>query len=187
MRKKCYLRYLFAFLSLVLFLAGCSKNNNATISVNVTTPIEVGKEVLCDVSIALPEGMTRKVVSNIQHDFILDEQQIGGIVVVDISNDLLDAPLEQSLAITDLLGKQVLSGADPEYTTFMCAGGNAYAYMEVYTGGEQIQYVHYLFRGEANKYDVWFAYNLVNDETINNIIASVSSDDITAELNKSVI
>ena len=176
-------------LQIILLLMGCSKQDKITgISINATTPIEVDAEVLNDVSLTLPERMTREAVSAIQHDFTQDGNQVGGIVIVDISNELLDSPRgDNLLKITSMLGEQLMPYEDPDDIEFMCAGGNDFAYLEIYTGGEQIRYCHYLFRGETNKYDVWFNYGLVSEETITEIIATVSADDITTELNNSVM
>ena len=177
-------------LQIILLLVGCSKQDKITgISVNATTPIEVDAEALNDVSLTLPEGMTRETVSAIQHDFIQNEKQVGGIVIVDISNELLDSPRgDNPLKITGILGEQLMSQENPNEIEFICAGGNKFAYIEIFTGsGEQIHYCHYLFRGETYNYDVWFNYGLVDEETIAEIIATVSADDITTELNNSVM
>ena len=90
------------------------------------------------------------------------------------------------LKIASVLGEQLMPHENPDEIEFICAGGNKCAYMEIYTGGgERIRYCHYLFRGETNNYDVWFDYSLVNDKIITEILATVSAEDITDELNKS--
>lgn len=185
MRKQVSLWYL-CFL-LILLLMGCGKENAAEILVNVTTPLEVDAEALNNVSVTLPEGMSREPVSEIQHDFIQGERQVGGIVIVDISNEMLDMPYASLIQISDLLGQQLMPSEDPNNIMFLGAGGNDYAYMEVYTGGDQIRFFHYLFRGKTNNYDVWFDYELMDEETIAEIISTVSADDITSELNKSIM
>lgn len=186
MRKQFPMWFLLVFLTSMLLLAGCSKENG-TIIIYATTPLEMEADILDSISVTLPDDMTREAVSNIQNDFILDGKQVGGIVIVDIPNEMLDAPYENIMQISDLLGQQLMPNEDPDKIMFMGAGGNDYAYMEIYTGGEEIRFFHYLFRGEENNYDVWFAYDLVDEETIAEIIATVSADDITADLNKSVM
>lgn len=185
--KKSALKLCICVLSaLLFFLTGCSTEETTTISVHATMPIEVGAESLSNISVSLPEGMVRETISDIQHDFIQDEKQVGGIVIVDISEEMLDSPYENLLRISDLLGQQLMPDTAPEEIVFIGAGGNDYAYMEVYTGnGEDIRYYHYLFRGQDNTYDVWFDNTFVDSETRNDILAAVSSQDITVELNKS--
>lgn len=174
-------------LAVVLLLFGCDKDEAVSNYVYATFPIEADAEILSSISVTLPDNMTRETVSNIQHDFIQDGKQIGGIVIVDISSEVLDAPYGNMLHISDLLNQQLMSNENPDKTMFMGAGGNEYAYMEVYTGDDQIRYFHYLFRGEAHNYDVWFACDLIDADTISEIIASISADDITEELNKSIM
>lgn len=173
--------------SAMMILFGCSKEEPVTNIVNAVTPIEADSEILNNISVSLPDNMTRETVSNIQHDFIQDGKQVGGIVIVDISSEVLDAPYGNMLHISDLLNQQLMPNENPDKTMFMGAGGNEYAYMEVYTGDDQIRYFHYLFRGEAHNYDVWFACDLIDADTISEIIASISADDITEELNKSIM
>ena len=174
---------------LALLLLGCSAEKTDEISVNATAPIEVEDNALNDISVTLPEGMSRIPKSEIQHDFIKDGNQVGGIVVVDISDEILNSPHGKNmLIISGLLGEQLMPHDKPDQIELICIGGNKYAYMEIFTGaGEQIRYCHYLFRGERNDYDVWFDYSLVNDETITEILSTISADDITSELNKSVM
>lgn len=174
-------------LAVSLLLAGCGKAKPDAPAVKATKPMEADATVLGSVSVTLPDGMTRQAVSNIQHDFLRDGKQVGGIVLVDISGEMLDAPYDNLLRISDLLGQQLMPQGNADDLAFMGAGGNTYAYLEFFTGGNEIRYFHYLFRGEAYNYDVWFAYDLVNEETMNGILASVSADDITPELNESVM
>ena len=173
--------------SAMMILFGCSKEEPVTNIVNAVSPIEADAEILNNISVSLPDNMTRETVSNIQHDFIQDGKQVGGIVIVDISSEVLDAPYGNMLHISDLLNQQLMPNENPDKTMFMGAGGNEYAYMEVYTGDDQIRYFHYLFRGEAHNYDVWFACDLIDADTISEIITSISADDITEELNKSIM
>lgn len=185
MRNKVSLFFLCYLL--MLLLLGCGNENTAKILVNATTPIEVEDNALNDVSVTLPEEMSRLPKSEIQHDFIKDGNQVGGIVIVDVSDEMLNSPRgENMLKIAGVLGEQLMPHENPDEIEFICAGGNKCAYMEIYTGGgERIRYCHYLFRGETNNYDVWFDYSLVNDKIITEILATVSAEDITDELNKS--
>ena len=186
MKKTCVMLYVVLIALSLTLMTGCGKEETPAISVHATTPIEVDAEALSNVSVTLPEGITRENVSDIQHDFIQDEKQVGGIVIVDISDEMLDSPYDYLLPFAELLGEQLMPDTAPEEIEFIGAGGNNYAYMEIYTGnGEEIRYYHYLFRGQDNIYDVWFDNTLVDLETRNDILAAVSSQDITAELNKS--
>ena len=188
MRKQTFFLSLLFVMVCLIALTGCGKEKDTEAVVHATASVEAAPDLLNNVSVTLPEGMTRETVSAIQHDFTQDGNQVGGIVIVDISNEMLDSPRgDNLLKITSMLGEQLMPQENPDDIEFMCAGGNDFAYMEIYTGGDQIRYCHYLFRGETNNYDVWFNYDLVNEETITEIIATVSADDITTELNNSVM
>lgn len=169
---------------LLLLCIGCGKDESSTPAVIATSTIEVEADLLTNVSVTLPNEISRETVSSIQHDFIKNDKQVGGIVIVDISDEMLDSPLENSFPISNLLGQQLMSGADPKDTEFMGAGGNDYAYMEVYTGGDDLRYIHHLFRGNTACYDVWFDLKYVEMDASYEILATVSSTDITAELNE---
>lgn len=175
-------KHIFCLLLAAILLTGCGKPAAHLIA---SVPLEVDAQVLGSVSVTLPDGMTRETVSGVQHDFIRNGKQTGGIVVVDIPAEMLDAPYDNLLRISDSLAQQVLSGADPKYTEFVGAGGNGYAYMELDHGGDDYRYAHYLFRGNAQCYDVWFDLEEIEMDAANEIIATVSSDDIVAELNES--
>ena len=180
---------LLAVAMMAALLTGCGKEQSEASSgnvVNATSPLEVDPEALNGVSITLPQDMTRETVSDIQHDFIQDGKQVGGIVIVDIPNEMLESPYGYLLQISDLIGQQLMPDVDSDEIEFIGAGGNVYAYMEVYTGkGEDIRYYHYLLRGETYLYDIWFSYDEIDTEAASQILATVSSEDIIAELNKS--
>ena len=175
-------------LIILLFLVctGCGKGEASSPLVIATSPLEVSADLLTNMSITLPKEISRKPVSDIQHDFIKNEQQVGGIVIVDIPAEMLDSPRENTIQITELLGQQLMPDTDLDEIKYQYAGGNSYAYMEIATGKTRSRYIHYLFRGNTACYDVWFDLDAVKQKTINEILASVSAEDITDELNENV-
>lgn len=186
MKKKLRRSVFLAFVVSLLLLAGCGTDDADVITITATTPIEVDEELLRNVSVSLPEGMTRETVSNIQHDFIQDGKQVGGIVIVDISNEMLDSPRNYTSEIAELLGHQLMPTVSPEDIAFKHAGGNEYAYMEISTGKKSPRFTHYIFRGSEVCYDVWFDLKEVKQKSINEILPSIAAEDITPEQNKSV-
>lgn len=175
---------LIGIMLLLLFTAGCGKEEAAPRYVMATSPLEGNADLLANVSITLPEAIRRESVSDSQHDFILEDKQIGGIVIVDIPAEMLDAPRENTLQIAQLLGQQLMPTT--EEAKYQYAGGNDYAYMELATGKTKARFLHYLFRGNAACYDVWFDLEAVKQKTINGILASVSAEDIRSEWNENV-
>ena len=183
MKKHFFIVLLF---SVMMILFGCSKEEPVTNIVNAVTPIEADSEILNNISVSLPDNMTRETVSNIQHDFIQDGKQIGGIVLVDISSDLLNSPREGLFEIVELLRNQLMPDVPAEEAQIISWGGNQNAYMELVTGPDEMAYFHFLFRGVNNVYDVWFDWELMaqNSDMIYEIVNSVTGKDILPENNQ---
>ena len=183
MKKHFFIVLLF---SVMMILFGCSKEEPVTNIVNAVTPIEADSEILNNISVSLPDNMTRETVSNIQHDFIQDGKQIGGIVLVDISSDLLNSPREGLFEIVELLRNQLMPDVPAEEAQIISWGGNQNAYMELVTGPDEMAYFHFLFRGVNNVYDVWFGWELMdqNSDMIYEIVNSVTGKDILPENNQ---
>lgn len=186
MRKHTFLFYALLTVVFLAALPGCEEKKPTEALVQAAVRGDISSEALNAVSVILPEDMTRETVSNIQQDFIWDGKQVGGIVIVDIPDKMLDSPYEYLLQIADLLGQQLMPNAESEDISLISAGGNDFAYLEIFTGkGEHIHYVHYLFRGQSCIYDIWFSNDLTSTECRNQILSTVSAPDITPELNKS--
>ncbi len=168
-----------------LLLTGCRKEENTQFTAAVS--IDVSPEVLDNISITLPENMIRETVSDIQHDFIQDGVQVGGIVVVDIPKKLLDSPREGKFEIAELLRTQIMPDISAEEAELTSWGGDQNAYMELITGPDELTYFHYLFRGVNNTYDVWFNGESIDQDTemIEEIVNSVTGEDILPENNQS--
>ena len=151
-----------------------------------TVYIDSAPEILDNVIITLPESILRETVSNMQHDFLQDGKQVGGIVIVDIPNDLLDSPREGLLEIVELLRNQLMPDVPAEEAQIISWGGNQNAYMELVTGPDEMAYFHFLFRGVNNVYDVWFGWELMdqNSDMIYEIVNSVTGEDILPEKNQ---
>lgn len=183
MKKLIFIVLLF---SAMMILFGCSKEEPVTNIVNAVSPIEADAEILNNISVTLPDSMTRETVSSIQHDFIQGGNQIGGIVLVDISSDLLDSPREGLFEIGELLRNQLMPDVPAEEAQIISWGGNQNAYMELVTGPDEMAYFHFLFRGVNNVYDVWFDWELMdqNSDMIYEIVNSVTGDDILSENNQ---
>lgn len=151
-----------------------------------TVYIDSAPEILDNVIITLPESILRETVSNMQHDFLQDGKQVGGIVIVDIPNDLLDSPREGLMEIVELLRNQLMPDVPAEEAQIISWGGNQNAYMELVTGPDEMAYFHFLFRGVNNVYDVWFDWELMdqNSDMIYEIVNSVTGEDILPENNQ---
>lgn len=183
MRKQVAV-WMLVLVAAVLLLAGCGKEEvpQLTAVASVTVP----SETLENVHITLPEDMSRKKISDIQDDFILNGQQVGGIVLVDVPKELLDSPRKGVFEIAERIRLQLMPDVPAKEADLISWGGCPNAYMELGIGPEEIHYFHYIFRGTAYTYDVWFNWNLLgkDSDTIYEIVKSVSGEDILPENNQ---
>lgn len=186
MRNHSFLLFLLFTAAILIVLPGCGKEEATQTVFRAAVSVDAAPNALSNVSVALPEGVTRETVSTVQHDFILDGKQIGGIALVDIPKELLDSPREGLFDIAELLRQQLMPDIPAEDVEVMSCGGNQNAYMELTTGPDEIVYFHYLFRGINNTYDVWFNWNLLDQDSdlIYETISSVTGEDILPENNE---
>ena len=186
MRNHSFLLFLLFTAAILIVLPGCGKEEATQTVFCAAVSVDAAPNVLSNVSVALPEGMTRETVSTVQQDFVLDGQQVGGIILVDIPENLLDSPREGLFDIAELLRQQLMPDIPAEDVEVMSCGGNQNAYMELTTGPDEIVYFHYLFRGINNTYDVWFNWNLLDQDSdlIYETISSVTGEDILPENNE---
>lgn len=172
--------------AILLLLPGCQNTEAGQPALHAVVSIEADPNALQNVCADLPEGMTRETVSTVQHDFIQDGKQVGGIVILDIPKDLLDAPRLGALGIAECIRQQLMQDIPAEDAEILSWGGCPNAYMELAMGPEKIDSFHYLFRGTAYTYDVWFDWDLLeqDSDTIYEIVQSVTGEDILPENNQ---
>ncbi len=166
-----------------------SKPGTLGIHVAANNSIEAGAEVLDGVSMTIPAGYTRQTVSNLQHDFIKDGMQVGGILLVDIPSEMLEAAAKSYEGAEELAGylaNQVMPDADPNKITFSGGGKSrlydCYIFLTYYDFSTNYAYTHYIYVGESYCYDVWFddVWHPDGGDLIN---STISSPDIKPELN----
>lgn len=123
--------------------------------------------LLDGLTMELPASITRQTVSETRDEFLRDGQVIGGIVEIDLTQDLL------TYLQTNII--EGLSPADYDYNMSGSADGCA-AVIE--TGTRDRFFTHYIYQGYTAFYDVWFEDPLSNTGQVQQIIASVRSADI---------
>ena len=90
----------------VLLLAGCGKEEVPQLTAVAWETVP--SETLENVHINLPTDMSRKKISDIQDDFILNGQQAGGIILVDMPKALLFFPMKGLFEITERIRQQLM-------------------------------------------------------------------------------
>ena len=171
-------------LAVSILLTGC--RDEQVPHFTAAASITANPGTLEGIRITLPEEISRKTISDIQDDFVLNDQQVGGIVLVDIPKELLDSPMKGLFEITELLRQQLMPDIPAKEVEVVSWGGSQNAYMELAVGPDDITYFHYLFRGTNNTYDVWFNWKLLNQDSdsIYEIVNSVVGEDILQENNQ---
>ena len=182
--RKHFSVLMLALSAVVLLLTGCKKEEVPRFA--ATASISVEPETIENIHLTLPEGMYREHISDIHYDFLLNDQQVGVIVLVYMPEELLDSPMKGLFEITELLRQQLMPDVPAEEVDIISWGGSQNAYMELAVGPEEIDYFHYLFRGTNNTYDVWFNWKLLNQDsdTIYKIVNSVTGEDILPQNNQ---
>lgn len=170
--------------AVLILLTGCRNEQVPHFTAEASITVDPG--TLERIRITLPEEISRESISDIQDDFVLNDQQVGGIVLVDIPKELLDSPMKGLFEITELLRQQLMPDIPAKEVEVVSWGGSQNAYMELAVGPDDITYFHYLFRGTNNTYDVWFNWKLLNQDSdiIYEIVNSVAGEDILQENNQ---
>ena len=138
--RKLFPVLMHTLLAVSLLLTGCKKEEIPRFT--AVAPVSAESETIENIHLTLPEGMYREHISDIQDDFLMNDQQIGGIVLVDIPEELLDSPLKGLFEITDLLRQQLMPDVPAKEVDIISWGGSQNAYMELAVGPEEIDYFH---------------------------------------------
>lgn len=156
--------------------------------IQVESELEATPEVLDSLEMTLPEGVSRISVSGCQLDFVKNGMQVGGIVLVDIPEEMINnaAQSEEGFQeMADYLAEQVMPDVYPEMTHLNGGGAGIkgeYARVFVEANDKSTQYKHCIYLGEQYCYDFWIDQSWWGDSGYG-IQDSLSSNDIKQELN----
>ena len=159
--------------------------------------IKVGPEVLDSVHFDATDGeaeLTRYRVSNCQNDLVKNGMQVGGFLLLDISEEMLTEAADNFdgfKALAESVGKQVLPEAYPGKAVIWGGGhttdadNNCFA-LVIFKMGEgqgKAQQVHRIYVGEDYCYDFWIDQTWFSDGG-EAILKSLSAEDIKPERNR---
>lgn len=189
----------------VLLLCGCQKSGESdlaweadaveavttgvtdTVTIRTTVPTEEDtawmKGLLDGLQITMPEGIERQRVSDGQDRFSRDGKLAGGVCLLNIDQAIFDDALnygsfletEVKAAMTEL-GLQ-----EPEWIS---GGSSNYGIYEFNMGNVGAEYMAYVIRGRSACYLVWFDRNVITADLEKAMMESLSSEDISQELNR---
>lgn len=182
-----------------LLLTACHTKNAAQVTVTESTAAEstvvdesipsttekqnVQASVLLDMlNFSLPEGTTLRRDSEDRRTFVSGNTEVGGVFLLDVDLTIFDDVLHYQDSgmplVLDAMKK--LKNSDWEWYT---SSSSLYGLFEVNMGRDQQEYIAYVVRGNTACYIVWFDRSQIsgNDEVA--IMKSLTSTDITSDLN----
>ena len=150
--------------------------------------IEAAPEVLDSLEMTLPEGVSRVSVSECQLDFVKDGRQVGGILLADIPEEMINEAAQSEEGFQEMaayLAEQVMPDVYPEMVHLNGGGAGIkgeYARVFVEANDKSTQYKHCIYLGEQYCYDFWTDQSWWSDSGYG-IQDSLSSNDIQQERN----
>lgn len=180
-------------------LTGCNNQNTSAnliesqasiVSTETTSePTNPGK---ASESIENPESINITVLSDmvLEKDdfgktiFIRNTEMVGGIYVIDSTEDILTNPFSGGLS--EYLSNTIMPAIDASASDYMIESSTL-SYVEVTFSSTDNEYIHYIFRGNDVDYDIWFHRNHFTSEEEHQILQSVIIDAQSAETTASAV
>lgn len=150
--------------------------------------IDAAPEVLDCLEMTLPEGVSRVSVSECQLDFVKDGRQVGGILLVDIPEEMIHDAAQSEEGFQEMaayLAEQVMPDVYPERARLNGGGAGIkgeYARVFIEANDKSTQYKHCIYLGEQYCYDFWTDQSWWSDSGYG-IQDSLSSNDIQQKRN----
>lgn len=185
---KQLLFYLFVSLG-ALFLTACSPadipdsvKSESTIAAVVEPIGEESHNQLDMLELTLPDGLSLHRDSDSRETFLRNETQVGGIFLFDCDSNIFDDVLNYQEILSPLVLAAMEEIGQPKSEWYV-SNSSFYGIMETNMGVGQNEYIAYVVRGHSACYIVWFDRNQVSTDEEISIMQSLSSDDITEDLN----
>ena len=135
------------------------------------------ENLLENVTLELVNGILREDVSNTRAIFLMDEETIGGIEILDIAGQRESLPYEDDyINLAKNVTKLVREG------NFDCSVSKATGMSDVevqlkfWDDGQC--FVHYFFFGETVVYDIWTDYDVLDGHDMIHVLKTLHSPDI---------
>lgn len=147
---------------------------HAAVPMQETTAAPAG--LLEQLNVDLAANITRQKVSDTRDEFVRNGQVIGGIVVTDLDSDTVN----DTDKLLNYLETHIVEGLSPDDYDYYMSTSGPNVLIGVECGTLDRYFTHYIYKGNAAFYDLWFEDPLSNTGEVQQIIASVQSDDIPA-------
>lgn len=135
------------------------------------------ENLLENVTLELVNGILREDVSNTRAIFLMDEETIGGIEILDIAGQHETLPYEDDYKnLAENVTKLVREG------NFDCsvdkATGMSDVEVQIKFWDDGQCFVHYFFFGETVVYDIWTDYDVLDGQDMIHVLKTLHSPDI---------
>lgn len=167
----------------VIFVSGCSSKkqdeNKAPSEIETTSAtadMMVSGSLLENVTLNLPENISRESVSNTRAYFSADGEVTGGIEILNVAGQRDSAQSESeyadlAIAVTKLV-------RDGEYDCSVDTSSSIADVVADIKFRDGQTFAHYFFFGENVVYDVWTDYDVLDGQDMISILKTLHSDDI---------
>lgn len=171
-----------------VFLAACGEQEKTAVDVPQTsiptTETVISNETtnLLDIlSFNLPADVTRRRDSGTKETFVKNTSEVGGVFLLDCDSKIFDDFLNTHDNVTTLV-LNAMKDLGIQWEWHM-SESSVHGLLEVNMGEGSAEYMAYAVRGYSACYVVWFDRSQISYEDEIVIMESLSSDDITTELN----
>lgn len=178
-----------SILAIMLVFVACdakgvqeSTTSNAFIS-TATEPVDIQSTTPLDtLELSLPKRGELRRDSENQETFVINGTEVGGVFLLDVDSKIFDDVLNHQESVPPLVLAAMKDLGNPEWEWYM-SSSSLYGLLEINMGYSQEEYMAYVVRGYAACYIVWFNRNQISSDDEISIMQSLSSSDISDELN----
>lgn len=171
-----------------VFLAACGEQEKTAVDVPQTsiptTETVISNEttnLLDMLSFNLPADVTRRRDSGTKETFVKNTSEVGGVFLLDCDSKIFDDVLNTHDNVTTLV-LNAMKDLGIQWEWHM-SESSVHGLLEVNMGEGSAEYMAYAVQGYSACYVIWFDRTQIANSDEIAIMESLSSDDITDELN----
>lgn len=135
------------------------------------------ENLLENVTLELVNGILREDVSNTRAIFLMDEETIGGIEILDIAGQRESLPYEDDYINLAKNVTALVREGDFDCSVDKATGmSDVEVQLKFWDDGQC--FVHYFFFGETVVYDIWTDYDVLDGQDMIHVLKTLHSPDI---------
>lgn len=171
-----FLRLIFVA-ALCTFIITGGSNNVAEATEGFNVESTASENLLENVTLELVNGILREDVSNTRAIFLMDEETIGGIEILDIAGQRETLPYEDDYINLAKNVTALVREGDFDCSVNKATGmSDVEVQLKFWDDGQC--FVHYFFFGETVVYDIWADYDVLDGQDMIHVLKALHSPDI---------